>query len=263
MTLDGMNKYLEDKGFEVRRERDSKRDLYIFGIQKNGMFVVDEFKYPKSDDWNYKNRQMEAFLDKMVRDFNKLAGPIDDVKEENNMSYITWYAKSYEIQTISGGKEPPTLEVSLTGYINNYGAYKSRRLSEVIQELVDKLNKDNPHAPRGISKQYVDPMAIKNVIHNDPATIVFWADGSKTVVKCQPGDVYDPEKGLAMAISKKALGNQGNYCNVFKKWVPEDSMPVKILVESSTPLPDSKTFAAAINKALRAFHGIPEQEEKK
>lgn len=64
--------------------------------------------------------------------------------------------------------------------------------------------------------------AIKNVIFNEPATIVFWEDGSKTVVKCQDGDVYNPEKGLAMAISKKALGNEGNYCNEFKKWLSEE-----------------------------------------
>ena len=64
--------------------------------------------------------------------------------------------------------------------------------------------------------------AIKKVIFNYPATIVLWSDGSKTVVKCQDGDIYDPEKGLAMAISKKALGNKGNYCNEFKKWLPEE-----------------------------------------
>lgn len=68
--------------------------------------------------------------------------------------------------------------------------------------------------------------AIKDVIFNEPATIVFWEDGSKTVVKCQDGDIYDPEKGLAMAISKKALGNQGNYCNEFKKWLPEKNEDV-------------------------------------
>ena len=66
-------------------------------------------------------------------------------------------------------------------------------------------------------------MSIKKVIFNNPATIVFWSDGSKTVVKAHLDD-YDPEKGLAMAISKKALGNEGNYYNVFKKWLPnEDS----------------------------------------
>ena len=64
--------------------------------------------------------------------------------------------------------------------------------------------------------------AIKNVRFNEPATIVFWEDGSKTVVKCQDGDIYDPEKGLAMAISKKVLGNKGNYYEVFKKWLPEE-----------------------------------------
>lgn len=63
---------------------------------------------------------------------------------------------------------------------------------------------------------------IKNVIYNDPATIVFWSDGTKTVVKCGEGDDYDPEKGLAMAISKKALGNQGNYYNTFTKWLSEE-----------------------------------------
>ena len=61
---------------------------------------------------------------------------------------------------------------------------------------------------------------IKNVIFNDPATIVFWDDGTKTIVKCQDGDEFDPEKGLAMAIAKKAYGNKGSYCNKLKKWLP-------------------------------------------
>ena len=62
---------------------------------------------------------------------------------------------------------------------------------------------------------------IKKVIFNDPATIVFWSDGTKTVVKKQKPDSkkkFDPEKGLAMAIAKKALGNKGNYFETFKKW---------------------------------------------
>lgn len=63
---------------------------------------------------------------------------------------------------------------------------------------------------------------IKKVIFNDPATIVFWKDGSKTVVKAQIGETFDPEKGLAMAIAKKALGNEGNYYNTFKKFIPKE-----------------------------------------
>lgn len=60
---------------------------------------------------------------------------------------------------------------------------------------------------------------IKKVIFNDPATIVLWNDNTKTIVKCQKGDKFDPEKGLAMAVSKKALGrNTGKYYEEFKPW---------------------------------------------
>ena len=59
---------------------------------------------------------------------------------------------------------------------------------------------------------------IKKVIFNDPATIVIWDDGTKTVVKCCEDDEFDPEKGLAMAISKKALG--GSLKEV-RKWTDE------------------------------------------
>ena len=65
---------------------------------------------------------------------------------------------------------------------------------------------------------------LKKVIFNDPATIAFWSDGTKTVVKAQPGDIFDPEKGLAMVIVKKACGNTGNYYNSFKRWLPKNQV---------------------------------------
>lgn len=63
---------------------------------------------------------------------------------------------------------------------------------------------------------------IKNVIFNAPATIVFWADGTKTIVKCGPNDIYDPEKGLAMAIAKKHFGNDNCFHKIFKQWLPKE-----------------------------------------
>lgn len=60
---------------------------------------------------------------------------------------------------------------------------------------------------------------IKKVIFNEPATIIIWGDGTKTVVKCGENDTYDAEKGMAMAIVKKVYGNKGNYNNIFKKWI--------------------------------------------
>ena len=87
-----------------------------------------------------------------------------------------------------------------------------------------------------------DHYGIKDVIFNNPATIVKWDDGSQTVVYCQDNvkdttkvvdgkevkvrkpmaaDSFNPEIGLAMAIVKKYFGNMGNYNNVFRKYLPE------------------------------------------
>lgn len=69
-----------------------------------------------------------------------------------------------------------------------------------------------------VKKEYPTYPEIKNVIFNPPATIVFWDDGTKTVVKAQNGEHFDPEKGLSMAIAKKHFGNKGHYFEEIKKW---------------------------------------------
>ena len=61
----------------------------------------------------------------------------------------------------------------------------------------------------------------EKVIFNDPATIVYWKDGTKTVVKAYD-EYFDKEKGLAMAYMKKIHGNKGNYNDVFRKWIEDE-----------------------------------------
>ena len=72
--------------------------------------------------------------------------------------------------------------------------------------------------PKAVPKPTNYLPEIKNVKLNGPATIVFWADGTKTVVKCQDGDDYSEEVGLAMCIVKKVFGNKSKYNDIFKKW---------------------------------------------
>lgn len=79
------------------------------------------------------------------------------------------------------------------------------------RKLYDKIQKEK-------NKAIYDSM-IQQVIFNPPATIVIWKDGSKTVVKCGENDIFDPEKGLAMAISKRAFGDNRDYYEIFAKWV--------------------------------------------
>lgn len=61
---------------------------------------------------------------------------------------------------------------------------------------------------------------ISKVYFNDPATVVLWKDGTKTVVKAYDEE-FDKEKGLAMAIVKKLHNNKGNFNDLFRKWIPE------------------------------------------
>lgn len=68
---------------------------------------------------------------------------------------------------------------------------------------------------------------IKKVIYNQPATIVFWSDGTKTVSKCSPADEYVRETGLAVCILKK-LTSPSQVRNLFDDWVTYRSNEVSL-----------------------------------
>lgn len=69
-----------------------------------------------------------------------------------------------------------------------------------------------------IPQKTTHPFAIKRAIFNAPATIVFWEDGTKTVVKCGADDTFDEEKGLALCFMKKACNNKPAYNNILKRY---------------------------------------------
>lgn len=90
-------------------------------------------------------------------------------------------------------------------------------------------------------------LGIKDVIFKNPATIVFWTDGTKTVVKCRKGDKWDAEKGLAMACAKKLMGNRDGYHKALamhykKKRVWEEEM-------------DTEQIRAAVSSGCRLNPG--------
>lgn len=49
---------------------------------------------------------------------------------------------------------------------------------------------------------------IREVMFNDPATICWFEDNSKTVAIAGHGDKYDKETGLAICMLKRVLGNK-------------------------------------------------------
>lgn len=95
--------------------------------------------------------------------------------------------------------------------------------------------------------------SITNVIFNNPATIVFWSDGTKTVVKCNERDEFDPEKGLAMAICKKHFGG-GFYNDIFKKWIPKEETP-DIEIDGQITMDDIAEKFEKLAKAAKSMFG--------
>lgn len=119
----------------------------------------------------------------------------------------------YEIGGVDGHAFPIRVsEKNLVFVSYGYVPLKKQLAEHAQKALYSAIGGNEGHGDILVPK-------IKNVILNDPAVIVLWGDGTKTVVKAQ-GEEFDPEKGLAMAISKKAFGNKHSYYSVFLKNIP-------------------------------------------
>ena len=171
MRMDEMDSYLMKHGFNVRREYDSMKDVYIFTIEKDDHQIRCSFEYRGSESWVNRNVRQKEFLNDIIHIYNREYGLKDYIDADMNNT------------------------------------------KELYKRMANGF-----YGRGGFTYMYIPE--IKNVIFNDPATIVFWSDNTKTVVKCEH-EAFDCEKGLAMAIAKKAMGNKGNYYNKIKKWIPE------------------------------------------
>lgn len=65
-----------------------------------------------------------------------------------------------------------------------------------------------------------EPVYIREIIYNNPVTIVFWSDGTKTVAKCFEGDIYSPESGLAICTLKKLTSGK-QVRELMDDWLPD------------------------------------------
>ncbi len=107
----------------------------------------------------------------------------------------------------------------------SYANYYSARASRDNDRFKSYIDTDIPSMydffDRFNTKCVRHSRIIDKVIFNNPATIVIWSDGSKTVVKCRNED-FDPEKGLSMAVCKKVFGSE--YYKLFKRFLPKDAI---------------------------------------
>ena len=75
---------------------------------------------------------------------------------------------------------------------------------------------------------------IREVIFHPPATVINWTDGIKTVVKCRADDKFDREKGLALCVMKRMLGDQ--FHKALKQYISEAPVPNTLTMEQAQDL---------------------------
>lgn len=117
----------------------------------------------------------------------------------SNFNYLPMdaYAKSTELKMSDFHKDYVYNDILMENYMNNL------------------LNSGYINSKNNQVHQYGIPQ-IKEVKFNGPATIVFFDDNTKVVIKCTDTDIFDPEKAVMICVLRKALGMSSSQ---FKKWL--------------------------------------------
>lgn len=87
------------------------------------------------------------------------------------------------------------------------------------QDIIDAQKKQQEEFMQRLLKAKANG-GVKKVIFNYPATIVYWNDGDKTVVKCNDSDVWSRWAGFAMAVCKKLVCNNDTVS--FHRWMKDN-----------------------------------------
>lgn len=208
----GGNKYLKNVRIVDWKYSERPGTLTVTTKKDNAHFTLSITKYKGLDVRPYEVKFHENDVNDMLYGFERLWKGYD---EKEQPEFITG--------------EP----VGFASDVICYAEYAKRYLNETFEIKGDNLRYkqgeyvgyaksciNEKFGIKGDNNMYTD-MRIKKVIFNKPAVIVFWKDGTKTIVKCGEKEKWDPEKGLAMAISRKALGNGYDYYDIFEKFLPK------------------------------------------
>ena len=126
------------------------------------------------------------------------------------------------------------LIISLKGSIDEIDEFMQTVYKELEQEIANsflekELDEDEIDNDLNLirmieeleAEEQYDYLAYERIIFNDPATIVIWADGTRTVVKACKEDKFDKGVGLKTALLQRVLGK--NIDKEINKIVDEDN----------------------------------------
>ena len=127
-------------------------------------------------------------------------------------------------------------------------------VADGIKHIIEEKEKD-------MRLKYI---TLDRVIFDGPATIVFWSDGTKTVVKCMDGDSYAYDVGIAMATLKKMLGeNYGGYKHDVRKAIDAElERQMRLEAKQKKTTKEDILGLYKITNAIMSAFGITEDEAK-
>lgn len=122
-------------------------------------------------------------------------------------------------------------------------------LHDKIIEMANQVKEEFKKAEKKEKKANIDKFIniIKAVyfVPHQGLTKVIWKDGTQTEVRCQDGDEYNKEAGLALCIIKYLFGNTNYYNEIFKSVFEKQAN----LAEKKTSV--KKTKKAPVKKRKR------------
>lgn len=134
----------------------------------------------------------------------------------NDKITINVNSRAYKPHSVDFDMSPDGNMITASAYIDPRWELTQPVSSNSYKKALDAIR---DHI-RSAKVELDNRLRITKVVFSPPATIVFWSDNTKTVVKADYRyEQYDPEKGIAMAVAKKMLGdNKGKYYDIFKYW---------------------------------------------
>ena len=114
----------------------------------------------------------------------------------------------------------------MSGYIISGKKRKESKMKDKIiyTKPLEKAEYGGTLSPFYINSTYGtlgNKVYITKVLYNNPATIVFWSDGTQTRNICPKNTLYNPDSGLAFCVLKKFMGGN-EMAKLFNDWELED-----------------------------------------
>ena len=92
----------------------------------------------------------------------------------------------------------------------------NEQCENIDEKHISKPSVTLSHTKPKVKKIYHMPN-VEKILFRNPATIVWFTDGTKSVAICGHDDTYDKETGVAICLCKRMLGNKG-YRELMDEW---------------------------------------------